>query len=96
MRTNVDCCRLTHALHAAEAEFGSDRSWWDLAQRAVSHGAPSSVINSFLIQWELMLNLGADAMIGPSVCADCLARLVAGRCPAREPALSGARDTVRP
>ena len=79
IRTNGDCCRLAHVLHAAEAEFGPNRSSWELAQRAVSHGAHSPVIGSFLIQWELMLHLGTDALLGPAVCADCFARLTAER-----------------
>src|SRR5579863_5416241 len=76
MCTTGDCCRLTHALRAAEAEFGPNHSWWELARRAVSHGAHSPVIDSFLLQWELMLHVGADGLAGgPAVCDTCLGRL---------------------
>lgn len=73
--TYGDCCRLAHVLCAAETAFGPNRSSWELARRAVSHGAHSAVIGSFLIQWELMLHLGTDDLMGPAVCDDCLARL---------------------
>ena len=75
IRTNGNCCRLAHVLHAAEAEFGPEGSCRELARRALGHGAHSPVVGSFLIQWELMLRLGPDAPLGPAVCDDCFTRL---------------------